>query len=365
MKKQKIIFACGGSGGHTYPLMAVAKEFLKDTDKWSCAFVSSYGSVEEKIVPREGLRLILVPSGKLKGQNPVRLILSLFRIVASLLYSFVLVFKERPSFVFSAGGYAGAPFLVAAALSGIKCGILEQNREPGLANRWMARFCKIVFLNFPATQKSFKTKHCLVVGHPYRKELVEARWPENESAARWSAEPFHIFVFGGSQGAVGINRLVVAALPELKNLNIFIHHQTGPQDFSTVEGAYARADFSTAKIEAYVYDMAQAYKQAHLVICRAGASSLAELAALGKAALLIPLVSKDKHQEANAAEMADVGAAICYLQHNLDGHKLAALIKDYYNDRQKLQTYAKQIRQFDHSDSTSKIFQHIEELIHA
>jgi UDP-N-acetylglucosamine--N-acetylmuramyl-(pentapeptide) pyrophosphoryl-undecaprenol N-acetylglucosamine transferase len=359
---KKIIFACGGSGGHSYPLMAVAREFLHsssaDTNKWECAFVSSRGSIEENIIPREGHRLLLIPSGKLKGQNPVKVVLTLISVLMALVYSFVLVWREKPAFVFSAGGYAGAPFLVAAALAGVPCGILEQNRHPGLANKWMARFCKIIFLNFSSTSKDFAGQESVVVGHPYRAEISEALWADDSN---WSKMPFRIFVFGGSQGAVGVNRLVSAALPHLKDLNIFIQHQTGKLDFETVKAAYK--DFTQSQVEPYVYDMKEAYRAAHLVISRAGASSLAELAAAGKAALLIPLVSKDKHQEPNAQELSSVGAALCCLQPSLDGPKLADIIKDYYHGREKLRDMAIKIRSFDHPQSAAEIAKRIKEIV--
>jgi UDP-N-acetylglucosamine--N-acetylmuramyl-(pentapeptide) pyrophosphoryl-undecaprenol N-acetylglucosamine transferase len=173
----------------------------------------------------------------------------------------------------------------------------------------------------------------------------------------WAAEPFRIFIFGGSQGAVGINRLVVAALSSLRDLKgkIFLHHQTGTLDFETVRKGYEQAEWDEAQVEAYVYDMVSAYRSAQLVICRAGASSIAELAAAAKAAFLIPLVSKDRHQEPNAEELAKHSAAEFALQPDLTGEKFAAIIRDFYYNREKLKKYSKEIQKLHHSDAAEKI----------
>ncbi len=348
----RIAFAGGGSGGHVYPLIAVADEMKKIQPGLECFFVSTPGSIEEKLVPRAGYELLLIPSGKLKGQSPLKILRTIFTLLGSFIKCFHLLRKRRPQFVFSAGGYAGAPFIITAALMGIPCAILEQNRIPGLANRWMAKFCKKIFLNFAASKANFAGKETMVVGHPCRAELNAAKWSSKDL---FSKNPFHIFVFGGSQGAVGINRLICASLSHFKDEQIFIHHQTGMQDFENVKNAYAAQSFSSAKVEQYVYDMTNAYREAHLVICRAGASSLAELAAVGKAAILIPLVSKDRHQEHNAQEMKNLGACDVHLQPELTGEKLAAIIKGLYYDRQRLVRYAETIQSLHNPDSAGAI----------
>lgn len=358
MNKTKIAFAGGGSGGHVYPLIAVADEIRKKNPAIECFFISTKGSIEERIVPKANYPLELIPSGKLKSQGILKSLITLFVLPFSFFLCMWKIFRKRPDFVFSAGGYAGAPYLVSAALLGVPCAVLEQNRVPGMANKWMAKFCKIVFVNFAASKEYFAEKNVQVVGHPYRKEIESAVWSESESAALWEKNPFHIFIFGGSQGAVGINRLVTAALNELKDLPIFFHHQTGVLDFETVKKAYLEAgmsDLQKAKVEQYVYDMVSAYKNAHLVICRAGASSIAELAVAKKASLLIPLVSKDNHQVHNAKEVAERSAAAFFLQPDLTGSKLAAIIKEFYHDRVKLKTLAENIAGLHHAGSAEKI----------
>ncbi|HEY8278654.1 MAG TPA: undecaprenyldiphospho-muramoylpentapeptide beta-N-acetylglucosaminyltransferase [Bdellovibrionota bacterium] len=336
----RIAFAGGGSGGHLYPQVAVAGEIRKLAPEAEIFFVSSPGSIEERLIPQSGYEVVLIPSGKLKGQSIFGTFKTIFALFRSIFVCLWILLSRRPDLIFSAGGYAGAPFLVLGSLLGVRCEILEQNRHPGLANRWMAKFCRRVYVNFAASEKSFGRRDTRVVGHPCRPEIEKARWPENEVKGRFTANPFRVFVFGGSQGAMGINRLVTAASSLLKNFELEILHQTGQADFERVKKEYEDSGFTKVKVEKFIFDMAAAFKDAHLVVCRAGASSLAELAAAGKAAILIPLVSKDKHQEFNAKEMEKLGAALTFLQRSLTGESLAGVLKGLYTDREKLSSLA-------------------------
>ena len=166
-------------------------------------------------------------------------------------------------------------------------------------------------------------------------------------------------MFGGSQGAMGINRLVTASSAYLKDLDLEILHQTGELDFERVVKEYSANGFTRVKVEKFIYEMGKAFQDSHLVLCRAGASSLAELAAAGKAAILIPLVSKDKHQEENAKEIQNLQAGLCFLQPELTGEKLAAVIKELYNQRHKLASLAEKMSGLHRSDAASRIAQSI------
>lgn len=351
----RVAFAGGGSGGHLYPQIAVAGEILKARPETEIFFVSTRGSIEERLIPKAGYEVVLIPSGKLKGQGPLGLIKTLFALVRSIFVCLGILFRRRPDLIFSAGGYAGAPFLVLGSLLGVPCEILEQNRMPGLANRWMARFCRRVYVNFEGSKDLFPGKDVKVVGHPCRPEIEGARWNKAETMDRIQANPFRIFVFGGSQGAMGINRLMTSASPFLKDLELEILHQTGEADYERVISEYAKAGFSRVRVEKFIYEMSDAFRNAHLVVCRAGASSLAELAAAGKAALLIPLVSKDRHQEPNAQEMEKIGASITRLQGSLTGENLAALLKELYTDRQRLLSLAQKMSALHQPEAAQKI----------
>lgn len=354
-KPLRVAFAGGGSGGHLYPQVAVAGEIKKLAPQTEIFFVSTKGSIEERLIPKAGYELVLIPSGKLKGQSPLGLLKTIFSLFLSVFVCLKILLTRRPDLIFSAGGYAGAPFLVLGSLLGVRCEILEQNRHPGLANRWMAKFCRRVYVNFAGSKDTFPGKDTMVVGHPCRPEIEAARWPAAEISSRMKAQPFRIFVFGGSQGAVGINRLITAASAQLKDLEIEILHQTGEKDFEKVKADYAAAGFTKVKVEKFIFEMAQAYNQSQLIVCRAGASSLAELAAAGKACFLIPLVSKDRHQEFNAQEIAEIGAGLTRLQGTLTGDSLAAILKDLYTDREKLSRLAKKMSELHHADAAHRI----------
>lgn len=354
--KKRIAFAGGGSGGHLYPQIAVAEELRKLNPDLEIFFISSKGSIEEKLIPKSGYEVVLIPSGKLKGQSPLSLLKTLFSLFISFFICLKIIFFRRPDLIFSAGGYAGAPFLLVGAILGVRCEILEQNRYPGLANRLMSKFCRRIYVNFDASKSLFSGREVVSVGHPCRPEIEKARWRDNKL---FESNPFKIFVFGGSQGAIGINRLVTSAAQYLRDLDVQILHQTGELDNERVIADYKKNTFTRVVVEKFIYEMPAAFREAHLVICRAGASSLAELAAAGKAAILIPLVSKDRHQEYNAKEMQNMGASLCFLQPELSGEKLAAVIKELYNQREKLALLSEKMAKLHRAGAAKQIAQKI------
>jgi UDP-N-acetylglucosamine--N-acetylmuramyl-(pentapeptide) pyrophosphoryl-undecaprenol N-acetylglucosamine transferase len=317
--------------------------------------VSSRGSIEERLIPKSGYEGVLIPSGKLKGQSPIGLLRTCWALLRSVFVCLRILFTRRPDLIFSAGGYAGAPFLVIGALLGVRCEILEQNRHPGLANRWMAKFCRRVYVNFAASAGAFPGKDARVVGHPCRPEIESARWSQEAARRKFSERPFRIFVFGGSQGAMGINRRMTAASASLKDLDIEIVHQTGEADFERVRQEYAAAGFSRVRVEKFIFDMASAFHESQLVVCRAGASSLAELAAAAKAAILIPLVSKDRHQEHNAKEIERIGAGLTFLQNELTPEALAGVLKGLYTDPEKLYSLANKMGELHQPEAAVRI----------
>ncbi len=360
-----IAFAGGGSGGHCYPLLAIAAELKRRRPETKIFFVTMAGSIEERILEKSGYPFHTIPSGKVSGQGLLVKILTLLRLPLAFWKSFWILIRERPQLVMSAGGYAGAPFLAASAIFGLPCAIYEQNRQPGLAIRLMANFAKLIFLNFSQTEKAFTGKKSLVVGLPFRKEILSARWTENEFQSNLMRNPFRIFIFGGSQGAVGVNRLVANAIGELGDLknSVFVHHQTGQNDLATVEKKYRDIGFANLKLEPFVHDMASAYRAAHLVICRAGASSLAELAAAGKAAILIPLVSKDDHQTPNAQELAEQGAAVVMKQNKTTGADLASVLKGLILDRNRVAVMAGKMALRSQENAEDEIIRGLSEML--
>lgn len=357
---KRIAFAGGGSGGHCYPLITVAQELKKQFPAIDIYFVSTKGSIEERVLPKFEIPLFTIQSGRLNSQGIFKTFVSLLLIPLGFLKSIFLLLVRRPQLVMGAGGFAGAPFLFMAYCMGVPCAIFEQNRKPGLSNRLMARFASLIFVNFPQTSEFFPKKEVVAVGHPVREEIAKVRW---QSDSNFGSDPFRILVFGGSQGALGINRLVVEALPFLNEYadKIQILHQTGSLSKQETEEGYKKFPKIRASVQEYIYDMDRALAESHLSINRAGASSIAELAAAGKASIFIPLVSKDRHQDPNAQCLADVNAGVIMHQTETTGKELAEKVIYFMHNRDELKIMAKKIESFYDSQSIAKI---IKQLVH-
>lgn len=354
-----LAIAGGGSGGHSVPLLAIADEFKEKHANSDIFFVTTQRSVEERIIQKKGYPYFKIPSGKLNGQSRFVQLLTLLKLPFALLKSFVIIFKKRPFLAISAGGYAGAPFIMAAKMLGVRTVIYEQNRHPGMAIRLMSRFADLILLNYESAVKNFPNHTTDVVGLPCRKEIEKAKWSVED--VRWSEEPLRVFITGGSQGAMGLNQMLVEAMLLLgsKRRRVSLHHQTGMNDIERVSKEYAEFPELIVKVEGYVNDMQAAYDGAHLVICRAGASTLVELAAAGKAAILVPLVSRDNHQVPNAQDCVDSGAAIMILQKDGAGQLLASSLEELMEDRKRLMGMSQAMGERYLPGATSKIVAHL------
>jgi UDP-N-acetylglucosamine--N-acetylmuramyl-(pentapeptide) pyrophosphoryl-undecaprenol N-acetylglucosamine transferase len=319
-RKHRLMIAGGGTGGHVLAGVAVA-------DAWKARygaesevlFVGAQGGIEEKLVPRAGYPLELLRLGSLKRTSLLKRLRTLFLLPLSLVRSFALLIKNRPEAVLGVGGYASGPFVLVARLFA-RTAILEQNSVVGLTNKLLGKVSHQVFAAFPGTEGQFAGRKVVVTGNPVR--------PQIKPFARASRDPFTIFIFGGSQGAMGINTLVLESLDHLKSAlpRLRFIHQTGERDFERVRDGYAARGVS-ARVEKFIHDMPEAYAQASLLICRAGSSTLAELAAVGRASILIPFPqAADNHQEVNARVFVDRGAAELLIQGKSTGRDLADLI---------------------------------------
>ena len=346
-----LIIAGGGTGGHV--LAGVALAHVWKAKYGPVVFVGARGGMEEKLVPREGFELRLLKTGSLRGVSLLKKIKTYLQLPVAILYSIYLLFRLRPTAVIGVGGYASGPFVLVARicswLGSIQTAVLEQNVVPGITNRFLGRWVHQVFAAFPGTDKSFPPGKVLITGNPIRSQLV--RMP---SAIR---DPFTLFIFGGSQGALGINSLILGVLPQLSDLlgKIRFIHQTGERDYDRVVRGHADAK-SDARVEKFVYDMAGAYSVASLVICRSGSSTLAELAAVGRAAILIPFpLASDNHQEANARLFSDAGAASLMLQGLTTPEQLALKIRGYYENPSQLDSMEEQASRFYHAHAAEEI----------
>jgi UDP-N-acetylglucosamine--N-acetylmuramyl-(pentapeptide) pyrophosphoryl-undecaprenol N-acetylglucosamine transferase len=332
----KLLIAGGGTGGHLFPGMAVAEEFLARDPANQVLFVGTARGIEARAVPAAGYRLELISAAGVRGKGGF----SQLKAAAMMLYGYARsrrVLKEfRPDFVLGVGGYASLPMVLAARGMQVPCFIHEQNAIPGMTNKLLARFAGQVFITLEESAKFFPQDKILVTGNPLRRQILDmvaqasfAPFSEGEKG-----KPFRIFVFGGSQGAHAINMAVTAALPHLADLSdrLEICHQTGEADCSAVRDTYQGSRIP-ATIHPFISDMASEYRKADLIICRAGATTIAETTACGKACLFIPFPhAVDDHQRRNAEALLKKQACFMLLEHELTGERLAAMIRDVIQD---------------------------------
>jgi UDP-N-acetylglucosamine--N-acetylmuramyl-(pentapeptide) pyrophosphoryl-undecaprenol N-acetylglucosamine transferase len=322
-----MIVAGGGTGGHLFPGIAIAEEFLRRNPAHRILFIGTERGLEKKILGGLGLPLRTIRVEGIKGQGPIRTAGALTKIPGSLVASFQILRESRPDVVVGVGGYASGPVVLAARIMGIKTAIAEQNAFPGLTNRILGRITDRIFLAFSASQQWFPKNRILVTGNPIRATFLVERAEKEKNHPL-----FTILIFGGSQGAHAINLIVSQALDDLLHLKdqIGFIHQTGEQDREIVAEAYRKRGF-TAKVFPFIMDMAAAYRTADLLICRAGATSLAEITAGGKASILIPFpFAVNDHQTQNAEILSRAGAAEVIAERDLNGLLLAALIERLY-----------------------------------
>lgn len=293
-------------------------------------FIGSRGGIEERLVPRAGYALETLAIGALNRASLGRKLKTAFQLPISFLRSAVLLVRARPRLVIGVGGYSSGPVVLVARgigwLWGARTAILEQNAVPGFTNRVLGRVVHVVCVAFPGIEGAFSAGMARVTGNPVRSTIRP--FP---SAAR---DPFTVFIFGGSQGAIGINSLVLEALPFLEDLKPKLRfiHQTGEKDYERVAEGH-RAAGTLARVERFIHDMPACYSEASLVVCRAGSSTLAEVAAARRAAVLVPFpFASDNHQEKNARIFQKSGAAMVMLQAKAQGAELASLIRSLVLD---------------------------------
>ncbi len=339
----KMIVAGGGTGGHLFPGIAVAEEFLMRTGGNAVLFVGTERGLEKKILAPLGFTLRTIDVGGIKGKGFVETVAALVKIPRSIGQAAGIIRDFRPDIVFGAGGYASGPVLLTAWCMGIKTAIAEQNAVPGITNRILGKLADRIFLTFPETKGWFPEKKTMVSGNPVRaaflkgmnnnQALTRRPTPRSSAAFAQHRERFTILIFGGSQGAHAINRAVMEALPHLEEMKprLTLMHQTGDRDFQYVSDGYRERGFA-AEVRPFITDMPAAYRAADVVICRAGATSIAEITALGKASVLIPFpFAVNDHQTKNAEFLVTAGAAEMIAEKNLSGKDLASLIGRLYN----------------------------------
>ncbi len=353
-----IVIAGGGTGGHLFPGIAIANAFMEKNAQNRILFAGTGKSVETAIVAEAGFPHRKVTAGGLKGQRLTARIRSLLKLPAGIYESVRIIREFRPHLVIGVGGYSSGPVVMAARLLGVKIVLHEQNRIPGIANRVLSLFADRVCVSFPdSAKKGFPASvmasgRIRVTGNPVRREIL--RMEEKESGN--PDKVFTVLITGGSQGAHRINTAMTEAVRHLKELQRFhLVHQTGPQDESAVRQAYADAGISF-EVRPFFTDMPVRYRDADLIICRAGASTVAEIAAMGKPAVFIPFpYAADDHQTMNARSLVQAGAADMIAQKDLDAQKLAQKIEYYADHPELLKKMAEKAKKFGKTDAAEQI----------
>ena len=323
----RILVAAGGTGGHLYPGIAVARSFQEACPSADIAFLGRRGGLEEHLVPMEGYPLHTVNVRSLQGRTRLAQLQSLGVLVVGTLQALRLLRRWRPNLVIGAGGYVMAPALLAAALLRLPRVIMEQNLIPGLTARVLARYAQRVFTSFPESQEFLTQPQVVCTGTPIRPEIT-AQAPH---AAGNDSNRLNVLVLGGSQGAQRLNQAVMEALPLLTayRKQVEFVHQTGKFDPTRVAKAY-ESNGVPGEVHAFLHDMPQRYQWAHLVLSRAGASTVAELTACGKPAILVPYpYAADDHQRHNALAMRERGAAHVILDAELTGQRVYDSLERY------------------------------------
>ena len=329
-----IIVAGGGTGGHLFPAISVVKEVEKRVEHCRVLFIVGRQARGAEIISRSGYQLETVDVEGMKGRGWKKRLSVLSRLPKSVSQSLGHIRRFGPDVVFGVGGYSAGPVCIAARLKGIPTAIHEQNAIPGVTNRMLAMIVDKVFVSFDKTRGLLKRPGAIVTGTPIRQELIVDMDAHKPRDGR-----FTVLVMGGSQGAKAINRAFADALYLLKSKgqNIDVIHQTGQADYHRTLEDY-KAKGLEGQVVPFIEDMAQAYSRAHLVICRAGASTIFELAMLRKPAIVIPYpFAANRHQDFNARALADTGGAVVVFERDMDGNRLAGLIERAMKDKDFLQ----------------------------
>jgi UDP-N-acetylglucosamine--N-acetylmuramyl-(pentapeptide) pyrophosphoryl-undecaprenol N-acetylglucosamine transferase len=352
-----VIIAGGGTGGHIYPGIAIAQEFKRRNAQSKVLFVGTAKGLEGKIVPREGFELKLIEVAALKRVGLAQRLKSLLLLPKSFLAVRALIRDFKPDVVIGVGGYASGPVVLMAALSGVPTLVAESNALPGFTNRTLAKFVKAAAITFEEARRFFGAK-AVITGNPVRAEFFSA-------PTKQPGDTINLLVTGGSQGARAINEAMIGAVGLLAPVlhkeggRMVVLHQTGEADFAKVQAAYIKLD-SDAPIKAeakpFIENMVDEFAQADLVISRAGATTVAELAAAGKPALMIPFpFAADDHQRKNAEAVEQAGAGRMILQAELTPERLAQELLWLARDGQQLHRMSEASRKLAHPDAAARV----------
>lgn len=350
----RVLIAGGGTGGHVIPALAIARE-LKSRYNAEVVFVGTARGIENRLVPQAGFGLMKIKVGALKNVGMLIRLRTLIDLPLAILHSRKIIQVFSPDVVVGVGGYASGPAMAAAILGRIPTLAFEPNYVPGFANKMVGKHVSAGAVHFEQTAKYFRNAQ--IVGVPVRQEFFAVPPASSPHVPT-------LLVFGGSQGAHAINEAVTAAMPEvLRQIpNLRVIHQTGERDYNDVQAGYSRAGIE-AEVSAFIDNMPQAFARADLLICRSGASTVAEVTAAGKPAIFVPFPqAADDHQRRNAEAIAQGGAALLIPQAELTAQRLAQTIVDLMADSSRLQRMSASARALSHNDAAGRVARMVAEL---
>jgi UDP-N-acetylglucosamine--N-acetylmuramyl-(pentapeptide) pyrophosphoryl-undecaprenol N-acetylglucosamine transferase len=385
MTPLRVVIAGGGTGGHLYPGISVAREIRRRYPDAIVTFAGTSRGIESRVVPREGFELDVLRSAGVKAVSPAALTRAISLLPLSAVDAWRILSRRKPDVVIGVGGYSSGPVMLLAALRRMPTLLLEQNAVPGLTNRILAPTVAAAAITFESTASYFG-RRAFVAGNPVRPEFFRAQHREvshgepgesghsehgeishgEHGSGRTAAqsEPPRILIFGGSQGAHAINMAMVEAAPRLAAHpgGLAITHQTGERDLERVREGYRRAHLE-ARVEPFLFTMDREMTTADVVICRAGATTIAELMAAGRPSLLVPLpTAADDHQRKNAEAVAAAGAAEMLEQAQMTGDRLAERIIALASDPARRTAMSEAARRLAKPDAARVIVDRVVEL---
>ena len=368
----KILIAGGGTGGHLFPAVAIAQEFKMKDNSARILFVGTEKGIESRVVPREGFEIRFISAEGLKGRGILKKVKSVCKIPIGIMQSIKILKDYKPDIVIGVGGYASGPIGIASVLLGYPLVIQEQNLFPGVTNKILGRFAGLIFTSFEETEKFFNKEKVHLTGNPIRKGIAESESEDKEFELKFHAKvsnlkplKFTLLIFGGSQGAHSINKAMVDGLEYLAKFkdSIFVIHQTGVTDLEFVKKSYEKIGFES-EVVPFINNMADSYKKADLIICRAGATTISEITACGKAAVLIPFpFAANNHQEMNALVLKENGAAEMIIEKDLNGEMLANKILFLMQSRTRLLEMERESKKMGKPDAAKEIVKYCYEYL--
>lgn len=351
MKVNRILIMAGGTGGHVFPALAIAEAFRESGSE--VLWLGTRGRMEEQLVPKYGFPIAYIDVKGVRRNGLLAKLKAPFMVTRALFQSIAIIRKFKPEVVLGMGGYASGPGGLASRLLGIPVMLHEQNAAAGLTNRLLFLLAKKVMLGFPG---AFTGSKVSVVGNPVRPKIVAL----HDLERCFTGDPLRILIVGGSLGARALNQIVPEALKLCRGA-IRVTHQCGKGNQESVTRLYGNASFSFT-VSDFIDDMTKAYTDADLIICRAGAMTVAEVSCAALPAIFVPLPSAvDDHQTKNAAFLKDAGAALIAKQSELDSQSLATLIDELNADRSRLEKMSAAMRKCAITDAAQRAVALIEE----